>query len=114
MDMICSVLYSCGYLYIQGECLCDVGCEFLTGLRSGHLLLSIKSRCRCFGKETIDWTEVPEDLIAHGIQVRSACFNAPGQRKRSYAWVYLFCIYLCWPPTCASIVCQSGLLQRLL
>ncbi|KAI0228770.1 hypothetical protein LSAT2_020766 [Lamellibrachia satsuma] len=44
-------------------------------LRSGHLLLSLKSRCRCFGKETIDSTEVPEDLLAHGIQIPTRVYR---------------------------------------
>ena len=76
---------------------CDLGFDFLTGLRSGHLLLSIKSRCRCFGKETIDWTEVPEDLIAHGIQVSSACFTDP-RFVRACVYVRekeIVCVCLC-------------------
>ncbi len=38
-------------------------------LQSGHLLLSLRSRCRVCGKEVVDPTELPEELIDHGIQV---------------------------------------------
>ena len=40
------------------------------GLQSGHLLSSIKSRCQCCGRELIDPHDVPEELLAHGVQVR--------------------------------------------
>ena len=41
------------------------------GLQSGHLLSSIKSRCLCCGRELIDPHDVPEELLAHGVQVRN-------------------------------------------
>lgn len=56
-----------------------------SGLQSGQLLHSIKSRCGCCGKETIDPDEVPDDLNHQGIQVTSpTCVGSNKTRSNSF------------------------------
>lgn len=45
-------------------------CPVFAGLQSGHLLSSIRPSCRLCAAETVDTGHVPEELLAHGIQVR--------------------------------------------
>ena len=42
---------------------------FFSVLESGHLLLSVRSRCRVCGKEVVDPRELPDEFLQHGIHI---------------------------------------------
>jgi len=49
---------------------------FCLDLQSGQLLLSFRSQCRCGGvKELIDFTELPDEFLTHGIMVRRVSYS---------------------------------------
>jgi hypothetical protein len=56
-------------IYLKFWATYDMHTINISDLQSGHLLHSAKSRCRWCGKEIVDPTELPDELIAHGIQV---------------------------------------------
>ena len=63
-------------------------------LQSGLLVVSLKSRCYCCGKELIDPTHVPEDFLAHGIHIPSEEYEEAishlmsDQKFRCHVWCY--------------------------
>ncbi|ELU15394.1 hypothetical protein CAPTEDRAFT_224550 [Capitella teleta] len=87
------------------------------GLQSGQLLLSLKSRCGCCGKETVDPDDVPDDLIHQGIQIppseyHDAISHLMQEHKfRCHVWCYntpaaiaFFCVFLCFCLTVIPLV----------
>ena len=63
-------------------------------LQSGHLLVSLKSRCRCCGREMVDPSTIPDDFMAHGIHIPAEEYEEAvshlmdDSKFRCHVWCY--------------------------